>query len=63
LDPKGNRVKATINGSEFIIEQWQPYIMEGLPLGENTVSLELVDKDGNFVDGPFNKVQRKFTLK
>jgi hypothetical protein len=37
--------------------------MEGLPLGENTVSLELVDKDGNFVDGPFNKVQRKFTLK
>jgi hypothetical protein len=63
LDPQGNKVKATINGNEFMIDQWQPYIIEGLPLGENTVQLELVDKNGKFVEGPFNKSERKFTLK
>jgi hypothetical protein len=63
LDPKGNKVKATINGNEFMVDQWQPFIIEGLPMGENTVQLELVDKNGKFVEGPFNKVERKFTLK
>jgi hypothetical protein len=63
LDPQGNKVKATINGNEFMIDQWQPFAIEGLPMGENTVQLELVDKDGKFVEGPFNKVERKFTLK
>jgi hypothetical protein len=63
LDPKGNKVKATINGNEFMIDQWQPFAIEGLPMGESTVQLELVDKDGKYVEGPFNKVERKFTLK
>ncbi|HXA02600.1 MAG TPA: hypothetical protein VNW99_11470 [Cytophagaceae bacterium] len=63
LDPKGNKVKATINGNEFMIDQWQPFVIEGLPMGENTVQLELLDKNGKFVEGPFNKVERKFTLK
>lgn len=62
LAPDGNKVKATINGKEFTIEEWAPFYIENAPLGELTVSLELVDKDGNYIEGPFNKVTRKVTL-
>lgn len=63
LSASGNKVKAKINNQEFIIDTWQPFFMEGLPMGENTVELSLVDKEGNFIEGPFNKVKRTFTLK
>ena len=63
LSDNGNRVRATINGTEFMLNQWLPYTIEGLPMGENTIKLELVDKDGKVVAGPFNTVERKFTLK
>ncbi|WP_400192642.1 hypothetical protein [Hymenobacter sp. B81] len=62
LSPDGNKVRATINGTEFMLDQWAPYIMEGLPMGANTVKLELVDANGNAVPGPFNSVTRTFTL-
>lgn len=62
LSPEGNKVRATINGSEFMLSQWLPYTMEGLPMGQNTVKLELVDNNGNLVPGPFNSVTRTFTL-
>lgn len=62
LAKDGNKVKATINGEEFIIDEWAPYYIENAPIGELTVSLELIDKDGNYVEGPFNKVTRKVTL-
>jgi hypothetical protein len=63
LSKDGNKVKATINGNEFIIDKWQPLIIEGLPSGESTIKLELIDKDGKMVDAPFNPVERKITLK
>ncbi|MFD2513868.1 hypothetical protein ACFSRY_08325, partial [Pontibacter locisalis] len=47
LSPTGNKVRATINGTEFMLDRWLPYIMEGLPMGENTIKLELVDSEGN----------------
>jgi len=63
LSPEGNKVRATINGTEFMLDRWMPYIMEGLPMGENTVKLELVDNNGNVLPGPYNSVERTFTLK
>ncbi|MDX5347748.1 MAG: hypothetical protein LPJ89_01540 [Hymenobacteraceae bacterium] len=63
LSPTGNQVRATINGNTFMLKQWLPYIMEGLPMGENTIKLELVDSNGNLIPGPFNTVERKITLK
>jgi len=33
-----------------------------LPMGENTISLQLVDSEGNYIEGPFNKVERTITL-
>ncbi|ALW84244.1 hypothetical protein AUC43_03515 [Hymenobacter sedentarius] len=62
LEPGGNRVRATINGSEFMLDHWVPYQMEGLPAGENTVKLELVDSSGTLIPGPYNSVTRKFTV-
>ncbi|RMG69487.1 MAG: hypothetical protein D6722_10215 [Bacteroidetes bacterium] len=62
LAPDGYKVRATINGEEFILTDWVPYVMEGLPMGENTVKLELLDAAGAVVPGPFNSVTRTFTL-
>jgi len=63
LAPDGNKVRATINGNEFMLDRWLPYILEGLPMGENTIKLELVDSNGKVIPGPFNTVERTFTLK
>ncbi|MEL7121202.1 MAG: phosphopeptide-binding protein [Bacteroidota bacterium] len=56
------KVKADINGQEEIFDVWQPYYIEGLPMGENTITLTLVDGSGNAVDTPLNPVTRTFTL-
>ena len=63
LSETGNQVKLTINGKpQDNLKEWTGYIIKGLPMGENTVKLELVDKDGKPVPGPYNSVERKFTL-
>ena len=36
--------------------------MEGLPKGEVTIKLELLDSEGNLVESPFNPVERTVTL-
>ena len=62
LSADGNKVKATINGSEFMIDEWAPHYIEGLPMGEVNIKLELLDAAGNPVPGPFNSVERTVTL-
>lgn len=62
LSADGHHVIATINDEEFILDDWAPYAIEGLPMGETTISLRLVDSEKNFIDGPFNEVQRTITL-
>lgn len=62
LAANGNRVKANINGQEFLLDQWVPYEILNLPMGENTVKLTLVDKDGNALTGDNVSVERKINL-
>jgi len=63
IGPDGNKVRVTVNGdTEFTVEEWQPMVLEGLPMGENTVQIELIDSEGNLVDSPFNNETRTFTL-
>lgn len=62
LSENGNKVKAIINEEEFIITKWVPHIIKGLPMGDVTIQLELLDAHGNFIPGPFNKVTRTVTL-
>ena len=63
LSENGYKVKAEINGTEFMITKWAPYFMEGLPMGENTIKLTLLDSKGQMVDSYFSTVERKITLK
>lgn len=63
LSADGNTVRVTVNDDQqFMIDKWQPYVLEGLPMGENTIKLELLDGDKNLVDSPFNPVTRTVTL-
>ncbi len=62
LSNDGYKVRATINGHEFILTEWTPYFVEGLPMGENTFKLELIDEEGNLVNSPFNSVERTVIL-
>ena len=63
LSPSGYKVRATVNGTEFMLTKWVPYYVEGLPLGEVKVKLELLDKNGKLVSSLFNGVERTCTLK
>ncbi len=62
--PNQYKVKANINGEEdHILDKWQPYYIEGLPMGKNTITLTLLDSKGAVVNAPFNPVSREFELK
>lgn len=64
LSETGYKVKLTVNESaEFTLTRWAPYLIEGLPMGENWLELELIDENGNLVDGPFNSCRRSIMLK
>ncbi|RZK36290.1 MAG: hypothetical protein EOO57_07485 [Hymenobacter sp.] len=62
LSASGNKVRATINGTEFMLDQWLPHMMEGLPAGQATIKLELVDNGGTLIPGPYNSVTRTITV-
>ncbi|WP_271783221.1 hypothetical protein [Aquimarina algiphila] len=63
LSENGHKVRATINGEEFMITEWAPQVIKGLPMGEITIQLELLDETGALIPGPFNKVTRTVVLK
>ncbi|MGO1729359.1 MAG: hypothetical protein ACTHY4_07100 [Flavobacteriaceae bacterium] len=62
LSDDGNKVLARINGEEFEITKWQAFMIEGLPMGENKIELQLVDNDDKPIEGPYNTVKRTITL-
>lgn len=62
LSETGNRVRATINGKSFVITDWRGYVIKGLPLGESTIKLELLDANEKEIPGKYNVVERKITL-
>jgi hypothetical protein len=69
LSPDGYKAKYTIRkkGSEgevtsIILTDWTPAFVTGLTSGEYTVNLQLLDKDGNLVEGPFNNTERVITI-
>ena len=52
-------VKATVNGTIFIINDWQPYYLTGFETGDNWIQLELIDRD-NTIENAFNNTVRVF---
>lgn len=62
LSARGNKVKATINGADFMIDDWQSNFIQNAPMGSLKVNLQLVDKDGKNLDGPNNNANREVKL-
>ena len=55
ISKTGNKVKVTINQTDFILSKWAAYKISGLKLNKkHTVRIQLLDKNGNLIDGPFN---------
>ncbi len=66
LSADGFKVRATISGEGYehieTFTRWQPYVIEGLPIGEVKLKLEFLDAAGNLVKSTFNPVERSITL-
>lgn len=66
LGADGNHVLAHIKGNgvdtTMTITDWKAYFLHNMPTGKPSITLTLVDKDGNKVDGPMTEVTREFTL-
>jgi len=54
LSRDGFRVKAIIDGEEFILDKWTSYVIEGLEDGEHKIRLILIDQNGMPVGSPFS---------
>ena len=55
------RIKVTVNGSEFVLDRWQPLYLKGFTPGKNWVQLEYIDEKGNPVQNVYNNLARSFT--
>ncbi len=55
------RIKATVNGSSFILDRWQPIYLKGFEPGKNWVQLEYIDENGNAIQNVYNNTARIFT--
>jgi len=66
LGPEGNKVKISIKQNEethdFLVDEWAPFYIEGLDKGEVSITLELLDNDGELIETPFNPSSRKVVL-
>ncbi len=63
LGEDGYKVKIEIADQEFLVEEWVPYLIEGLKNGEHNVTLSLLDKNNKPVNSVFHTATGSFTLK
>lgn len=61
-DSNSSKIKATINGKDFMIDKWQPYFIQNAPMGDLNVQLQLLDKSGAPVSGDNTTVTRAVKL-
>jgi hypothetical protein len=60
------KVKANVKGdgldTTFMLTEWKANFLKNVPMGKPSITLILVDKDGNKINGPETEVMREFTL-
>jgi len=56
------RLRVTVNGDSFLVDQNAPLWLQGWQTGSNSVVLELVDGRGEPLNPPFNTVVSEFVL-
>ncbi|MBV5260531.1 hypothetical protein FLX56_19145 [Synechococcus moorigangaii CMS01] len=52
------RIRVTINGESFILDNWQPIYLEGFKKGENWIKLEFIDDQGELLENTYNSPVR-----
>ncbi|BAZ89994.1 hypothetical protein NIES932_14800 [Raphidiopsis curvata NIES-932] len=52
------RIRCTINGESFVLDNWQTIYLKGFKPGKNWVELEFLDNEGNPVKNVFNSTVR-----
>ena len=52
------KIKTTVNGESFLLENWQPIYLTGLNQGENWIQLELIDEAGKNIENAYNNTVR-----
>ncbi|MFI5324047.1 MAG: hypothetical protein ACHQ6U_11100 [Thermodesulfobacteriota bacterium] len=69
LGPDGYKAKYSIRKKDsesevtsIVLTDWTPAFVTGLTSGDYIVTLQLLDKDGNVVEGPFNNTERVITI-
>lgn len=63
LSQDGYKVRLSIDGKAVrTLTSWQPYYIYGLPRGNHTVRLELLDAAGKVVPGLFNDTRRTISI-
>ncbi|MBR8830475.1 MAG: hypothetical protein N5P05_000051 [Chroococcopsis gigantea SAG 12.99] len=48
------RIKVTINGESFFLDNWTPIYLQGFQPGPNYIQLEFIDDKGEKIDNVFN---------
>lgn len=52
------RIRVTVNGESFILDNWQPVYLKGFKKGENWLKLEFIDEQGQLIDNVYNSPVR-----
>ncbi|EFA73629.1 FHA domain protein containing protein [Raphidiopsis brookii D9] len=52
------RIRCTINGESFVLDNWETIYLKGFKPGKNWVELEFLDNEGNPVKNVFNSTVR-----
>lgn len=56
------RVRVTVNGQSFLMDEWMPVYLQGFHPGTNWVQVEAIDGEGNaIVNGVYNNTVRLVT--
>ncbi|MBY5958915.1 hypothetical protein KUV50_12255 [Membranicola marinus] len=56
------KIMLQINGEQYYLYEWHPFFIEGLPYGDNTIGIQLVDLNGQPISGVITSHYRKFRL-
>ncbi len=56
------KVKLQVNGEVTLLDKWQPYYIENLPMGDNTIGIALVYPDGSPVPGQQTAILNRISL-
>jgi hypothetical protein len=52
------RIRVTVNGEIFVLDNWQPVYLKGFKKGKNWVQIEYIDRDGQNIPNTFNNTVR-----